>query len=111
MRGLGDDHAVGHAHDPARLAQDDLDLARVAVPALREGDGFRARLDLGEVDDRALRLADDLLGHDQDVVLAQRQQVRATRGQRFSDEAGQVVAGDDLAEPRDRDDLEAITHG
>ena len=34
-----------HPDDPARLAQDDLDLARVAVPALGEGDRLGARLD------------------------------------------------------------------
>ena len=39
--GLGDDDAVGHADDPFRFAQDDFDLARVAIPALGEGDRLR----------------------------------------------------------------------
>ena len=45
---LGDQHAALHAHDPARLAQDDLDLAGVAVPGRRPsrspaGDGSTVR--------------------------------------------------------------------
>ena len=33
VRGLGDEHAVLHPDDASGLAQDDLDLARVAVVA------------------------------------------------------------------------------
>ena len=46
MRRLGDEHPVRHPDDPPRLAQDDLDLARVAVESLGEldrlGPGFDA---------------------------------------------------------------------
>ena len=66
--GLGDDHAALHPDDAAGLAQDDLDLARVAVPARSERDGLRTGLDRVKVDDRALGLRDDLLGDDEDVV-------------------------------------------
>ena len=70
MAGLGDDHPVGHPDDADRLAQDDLDLARVALPALREGCRLGTRLDRPQVDDRALGLGDDLLGdHDHVVIL------------------------------------------
>ena len=74
VRRLGDQHAVRHADDAAGLAQDDLDLAGVAVELGRELDGLRARVDAGEVDDGALGLRDDLLGDDEHVVLAERQQ-------------------------------------
>ena len=42
MRRFGDQDAVGHAHDATRLAQDDLDLARIAVPASRRSRSPRA---------------------------------------------------------------------
>ena len=70
MGGLGDDHPVGHPDDAPRLAQHDLDLARIAIPALGERDRLRAWLDRGQVDDRALGLGHDLLGDDEDVVRA-----------------------------------------
>ena len=41
--GARDDDAALHAHDVGGLAQDDLHLARVAVPALAERDRLRAR--------------------------------------------------------------------
>ena len=61
VEGWHDDDAVGHPDDAPGLTEDDLDLARVAVPAGREVHGLRARGDRGEVDERPLRLADDLL--------------------------------------------------
>ena len=70
VRRLGDEDAVLHADDAPRLAQHDLDLARVAVVALGELERLRSRHDAGQVDDRALGLGDDLLGHDEDVVVA-----------------------------------------
>ena len=45
VRGLGDHDAVVHAHDAPGLAQHDLDLARIAVPALGELDRLGPRLD------------------------------------------------------------------
>ena len=48
--------------DPHRLAQDDLELAWVAVGG--ELDGLVGRLDLVQPDDPSLRLRDDLLGDD-----------------------------------------------
>ena len=60
-------HAALHAQDLGRLAQHDLDLARVAVPALGERDRLGAGLDVAQVDDATLGLGDDLLGHDQHV--------------------------------------------
>ena len=105
-----DDHAALHAHDGRRLAQHDLDLARIAVPALGEGDRLRARRDRAQVDDRALGLGDDLLGHDEHVA-AGRCQLRFV-GHRESpgrrDEAGQVVARPDLGQRRQRDSEQAM---
>ena len=69
VRRLGDEHAVLHAHDAAGLAEDDLDLARVAVEALGELERLLAGDDAGQVDDGALGLGHDLLGHDQHVTL------------------------------------------
>ena len=54
-----------HPDDPPRLAQDDLDLARIAVAALGELDRLGPRLDRRQVDDRALGLRHDLLGDDE----------------------------------------------
>ena len=82
VRRLGDEHAVLHPDDAARLAQDDLDLARVAVEALGELDRLGPGLDAGQVDDRALGLRDDLLGDDEHVVVAQRERRRPCRRSR-----------------------------
>jgi hypothetical protein len=101
--GLGDDHPVRHPDDPDRLAQDHLDLARIAVPALGEGDRLGPRLDRGEVHDRALGLRDDLLGDDEDVIRSERsaarQQAIAEPDERVGQEGRQVVTGQDLREP------------
>ena len=119
MGRLGDEHAVGHPDDASRLAQDDLDLAGIAVVALGELDRLGSRLDPGQVDDRALGLRDDLLRDDQDVVVAQRE--GAGRGRdRVGDDGREVVAETDLrdaVEGEDRDrratsaDTEALRGG
>ena len=112
VSGLGDDDAVRHADDALRLAQDDLDLARVAIPALGEGDRLRSRLDVGQVDDGALGLGDDLLGHDQDVGLGERRCAgRAVDG--VSDERGQVRTRGDLRDAGQGKDLDGAVsrHG
>ena len=77
VRGHGDDDATVHADDAPRLLEHHLHLARIAVPARPELDGLGARDDRAQVDDRALRLGDDLLGHDEDVVCAERERPRA----------------------------------
>ena len=83
VRRLGDEDAVLHADDPSGLAEDDLDLAGIAVEALGELDGLRPGVDAGQVDDGALGLRDDLLGHDEHVVLGERQRARRrARGRR-----------------------------
>ena len=87
---LGDQHAALHAHDPARLAQHDLDLARVAVPRsspTRSACG--RRLDRPQVDDGALGLGHDLLGDDEDVAGLERGARRASpRARRRSSPRG-----------------------
>ena len=107
VRRLGDEHAVGHPHDPPRLAQHDLDLAGVAVAALGELDRLGSRLDGRQVDDRALGLGDDLLGHDEHVVVAQRQERPwRRRERRRAISAGRSSPGTISGEAVDRDDLE-----
>ena len=105
VRRLGDQDAVGHPDDAARLAQDDFDLARIAVPALGERQRFRSRLDRGQVDQRALGLGHDLLGDHQDVVAPERPEPRRGKlGQPGRKQPRQVVAGPDLGDPVERDD-------
>ena len=107
--GLGDDHPVRHAHDAAGLAQDHLDLARVAVPALGERDRLGARLDGRQVDDRALGLRDDLLGHDEHVVGTERPGAgSAASAESPGQEGREVVARSDLGDPVERDDLDPV---
>ena len=74
-----------------RLVQDDLDLARVAVPGARPLDRLGRGRDRPQVDDGALGLGHDLLGHDEDVAGLQRQ--GAGRGlERVADQRREVVA-------------------
>ncbi len=103
MGRLGDQHAVRHADDAAGLTQDDLDLARVTVELGGELDGLRARVHSGEVDDRAFGLGDDLLGHDEDVVLAERDGARCSF-ERVADQAPEIVAKADLGDPVEGED-------
>jgi hypothetical protein len=56
-----------HPDDTTRLAQDDLDLAGIAVEPAGELDRFRAGLDRSQVDDRTLGLGNDLLGDHEHV--------------------------------------------
>ena len=116
MPRLDDHDAVIHAHDPHCLPEDDLDLPGVAAPTGGVGHGLGARLDRGEVDERALRLRDDLLGHHHDVIRAQGERARGSL-ERVADEAGQVVSGMDLGDAVEREDLQAgwsrdaVAHG
>ena len=98
---LGDQDAVRHADDAPRLAQDDLDLARVSVELGREFDGLGTWVDAGEVDDGALRLRDDLLGDDENIVLAERQHARSPF-EGVADERPEVVAEADLGDAIER---------
>ena len=104
VRRLGDQHAVLHPHDPAGLAQDDLDLARVAVEALRELDCLRRR---GTTVVRSTTapsaLRHDLLGDDQHVIGGERQGARRPLD-RVADERAEVVARADLGHTLERDD-------
>ena len=106
VRGLRDEHAVRHPDDPPGLAQDDLDLAGVAIPALGKLDGLRARFDRRQVDDRALGLGDDLLGHDEDVVRSEQHREAGGPLDGVAQEPAQVVAGPDLRDPPVTDDLD-----
>ena len=100
-----DQDAVGHADDAAGLAQDHLELARIAIPSLCKGNRLRPRRDGREIHDRALGLRDDLLGHDEDVVLGERQD--PGRGvDRGDQQRGQVVAGMDFGHAVEGDDRE-----
>src|SRR2546428_730111 len=58
---LGDDHALGHAHDAPRLAQDDLDERWLLAERWGHRDGDRRRLDVAELHDPAFGLRHDLL--------------------------------------------------
>ena len=96
------------AHDLGRLAQDHLDLPRIAlVPG--ELDGPRRRLDLVEANDATLDLRDRLLGHDDDVAVprarrrARRHRPAAGRD-RLPPRARECPAGRSPA-PRARPDL------
>jgi hypothetical protein len=100
---LRDEDPVRHPNDPPRLAQDDLDLAGIAVVTGRELDGFRSWVDAGQVDDGALGFRHDLLGDDEHVVEAEREGVRRPL-ERVADEPGEIVAEADLGDPVERDD-------
>ncbi|MDF2753271.1 MAG: hypothetical protein K0S82_1654 [Gaiellaceae bacterium] len=63
---LGDDERRAAADDADGLAQDDLDMAGVAVSCVRAC--FLGGRDLGERDHAALRLGYGLLGHHEDVT-------------------------------------------
>ncbi len=103
MGGLGDEDAVRHPDDPSRLAQDDLHLAWVTVELRGEVQGLLARVNAGQVDDRALRLGDDLLGDDEDVVEAERERARSALD-RVADQRPKVVPETDLRDALQRED-------
>jgi hypothetical protein len=94
---LGDHERVAAADDARGLAQDHLELARVAVFA-GELDGQLGRLDAGERDDASLGFRDDLLGEHEHVAVLE------LDGRR--DERGEVVALPDLRQALDRPDLD-----
>jgi hypothetical protein len=108
--GLGDQDAVRHPYDAPRFAQDDLDLARIAIPALGEGDGLGPRLDRVEIDDRTLRLGDDLLGDDEDIVGPERHDP-GRRVDRVADPGGEILADPDLRDADEGDGLDATAIG
>ena len=91
---LGDQHAALHADDPAGLLEDDLDLAGVAAPLVGPLHGPGARRDGPQVDDRALGLGHDLLGHDQHVAGLERgARPRSPRARRRSSPRGRRRGG------------------
>ena len=97
VTGAADDQAaVGHADDGRRLAQDDLDLARVLVPRRAQS---RASATARPMRGRpaALRLRDDLLGHDEHVGIGEAE-AGGSRG--VGDERREVVARPDLGDAR-----------
>ena len=101
----------------ARLAQHDLDLARVAVPALGELDGLRPRLDRAQVDDRpsAFETTFWVTTSTSPARGARSGPRRASVAPGVDDQRGQVVAGLDLraapAGRREQRAAVAIGHG
>ena len=101
MLRLRDHERLTDADDARRLAQDHLDAPRVLV--LGELPCALGGLDLGQPDDTALRLGDDLLCQDDDVAILELD----VRG----DELRQVVARSDLGQALDRDDANLLSQG
>ena len=99
--GLGDHERRAAAQDARRLAQDDLEPARVAVRA-RELARLLGRLDLVEAHDPALGLRDDLLRDADDVAVLELDAP--------GDHRGQVVALADLRQPLDGDGPGSFAH-
>src|SRR3954447_25172793 len=99
VAGPGDDHAALGAHQLGRLVEDDLDVTRVLAPLGGELPRAVARLDAGEVHDRALGLRDDLVRDDEHVAGPE---VAGPGEQRR-----EVVARLDLRQARQRPRLEA----
>jgi hypothetical protein len=93
--GLGDHEAAPRAHDSRRLAEDDLQVARV-VALVRELAGTRGGLDVVESHDATLGLRDRLLRHDHDVAVLEAGRAR--------DQPAEVVALLDLGQALDRED-------
>ena len=88
---LGDHERRAAPEHARRLAQDHLELARVAVT--RESDRLLGRLNFGERDYPPLRLRDDLVGDADDVAVLELD--------RCGDHRRQVVSSLDLREPFD----------
>src|SRR6185312_12801819 len=107
VAGLRDQDAARHPNDPAGLPQDDLDLAGVLAELVGEVVRQRRRLDLAQVDQPPLGLGDDLVGHDQDVAIAQAEAARVDRG---PDQGGQVGARLDLRDAVEPVDADAAGH-
>src|SRR2546422_10442505 len=69
---FGDEDALIHAHDSARLAENNLHEARVSAEPGRHAQGDGRGRDLGEPDDSALRLGADLLADDEEGASRER---------------------------------------
>jgi hypothetical protein len=100
--GLSDDERQPNSYDARRLAEDDLDAARILFVACDLQRPLR-RLDAREGDHSAFGLRDDLLReHDHVAVL----ELDLRDGER-----GQVVAFLDLRQAGDRDDAKLAAQG
>jgi hypothetical protein len=97
---LGDHERATLAHDAPRLAQDHLDLARIAL-LTRELDRLRGRFVVVDPDDAPLRLRDCLLREDDDVMILELDEA--------DDERCEVVVPPDLRQARHRDDRDHPT--
>ena len=98
--GLRDHERPALAHDPFRLAQDHLDLARVALVA-RELDGLRRGLEAVDSDHAPLGLRDRLLRKDENVAILE--------PLALDDERGQVVALPDLRQAMHGDERDHLS--
>ena len=92
--GLADDEIATAPQDPHRLAGDDVAVAPRVVGIDRH--------------QAALGLRHDLLGHDDDVAVAQRGRRVGRRG--VDDHRGEVVSRSDLGDAIDAEDLEPPHH-
>ena len=99
MPGLGDDQRRPDANDLCALAQDRLDVARVAV--VRELERARGGLDLVQAHDASLRLRDGLLRDDEHVARPRAAGALGCVGQ----ERPEIVAVLDLRDALERNDL------
>src|SRR5690349_16355146 len=106
-RSADDQPALRHPQHLRRLAQDELHLARILPPTLRELARCRRGLDGRELDKPALRLRDDLLRDHDDVVLSE---TDAGVTQRSRDDRPKVVAWMDLGDAVGREQLDAGGH-
>ena len=95
-----------HADDAARLAQDDLDLARVAVPALGERDRLGPRLDRRAGRRPRPRPSTRSSGSRRARRRAGAASAPGVALERVADHAAEVVAGADLGDPVEREDLD-----
>ena len=100
--GLGDEERPATAHDRQRLAQDELDEARVVL-APRDLARALGRHDVRELELAPLDLRDRLLRHAQDVAVGERHPLAAERRR---EERGEIVPRPQLADALDADDAE-----
>ncbi len=91
VAGLCNHEARADADDARRLAQDRLDVTRVALLALGDLERLRRRLDLVEHDHAALGFRHGLLRDDEDVAVLELDGA--------GDECGEVVALPNLGQP------------
>src|SRR5262249_46947650 len=103
MRGLGDDQAMRHAHNPLRFAQYHFNLARILVPPAGIFAGQRRRLDGGQIDELAFGFGNDLVRDNDDVTSFQPN----SRGlEAVSDEFREIIARPDFGKSRYADDAD-----